>query len=390
MNKLKKEKGITLVALIITIVVLLILAVVSIGAVSDSNIIEYAQKAENDYTIAKEKEQIGLALNEWNIEKVIPGNNQVFKTVIGNALQGQIQPIQGNDDGPLTVIFSKTGNIYEVKIDGTITPITQEIPVEPEPEEPETPEEPEESDAIVYGKAEEYAIINDNKAIYHLDGELPQEYEIVRYEENKGQYTILDSNGVDYEQFIIGKYNGYEVPVAALSNSGKNIHRMNNYNQTLTGFGFTQASLQLNTDNTIAKNIFKEEPKTRIYEIKVETEEEMGVTYYIIRENSTVRKIAVFNGEIVSDEEANVEIKEYNTINLYDRLNIGTFRYVISNKNSSSNVDARVTADGKNLYNIGSNENPTSTPTYNWSEAYTLNENITEAQIDSMYPKATE
>ena len=56
MNKLKKEKGITLVALIITIVVLLILAAVAIGAVKNSDIIAYAQNAADSYETEKGKE----------------------------------------------------------------------------------------------------------------------------------------------------------------------------------------------------------------------------------------------------------------------------------------------------------------------------------------------
>lgn len=59
MNKIKSQKGITLVALIITIVVLLILAIVAIGAVKDSGIIAHAQNAATDYE-AKQKEEEGL------------------------------------------------------------------------------------------------------------------------------------------------------------------------------------------------------------------------------------------------------------------------------------------------------------------------------------------
>ena len=45
MNKLKRKNGITLIALIITIVVLLILALVTIRAVSDGGIIQHAKTA---------------------------------------------------------------------------------------------------------------------------------------------------------------------------------------------------------------------------------------------------------------------------------------------------------------------------------------------------------
>ena len=56
MKRIKEEKGITLVALIITIVVLLILAAVAIGTVRDSDIIEYAKNAAGSYNQAKNNE----------------------------------------------------------------------------------------------------------------------------------------------------------------------------------------------------------------------------------------------------------------------------------------------------------------------------------------------
>ena len=69
MKKTKLEKGITLIALIITIVILLILAVVTIGSVKDSKVIEHASNASSEYTIAKEKEKIELAYSEYKIRR---------------------------------------------------------------------------------------------------------------------------------------------------------------------------------------------------------------------------------------------------------------------------------------------------------------------------------
>ena len=57
MKKFKKEKGITLVALIITIVVLLILAVVTINSIQGDGVIKYAQNAADDYTAKANEEQ---------------------------------------------------------------------------------------------------------------------------------------------------------------------------------------------------------------------------------------------------------------------------------------------------------------------------------------------
>lgn len=60
---MRKQNGITLVALIITIVVLLILAVVALGVVGETNIVNYAQNAATDYNSAKadEEQEVGHA-----------------------------------------------------------------------------------------------------------------------------------------------------------------------------------------------------------------------------------------------------------------------------------------------------------------------------------------
>ena len=79
MNKLKKgrmEKGITLIALIITIIVLLILAIVTIGAIKNDGLIQYAQNARKDYTDAANKEQEALNTLFGKIGENVPGNNE--------------------------------------------------------------------------------------------------------------------------------------------------------------------------------------------------------------------------------------------------------------------------------------------------------------------------
>lgn len=62
---MREQKGITLVALIITIVVLLILAVVSIGAVQNSRIIDHSQNAATSWKAeqANEANTIGYSEN---------------------------------------------------------------------------------------------------------------------------------------------------------------------------------------------------------------------------------------------------------------------------------------------------------------------------------------
>ncbi len=56
----KKEKGITLVALVVTIIVLLILAAVSINIAFNTGIIAESKNAVNSYKGAEENEQTTL------------------------------------------------------------------------------------------------------------------------------------------------------------------------------------------------------------------------------------------------------------------------------------------------------------------------------------------
>ena len=71
----KSNKGITLVALVITIVVLLVIAVVTIGVVQESGIIGHAQNAATVYNDEKSKEESAIAGYESLIESKVPGGN---------------------------------------------------------------------------------------------------------------------------------------------------------------------------------------------------------------------------------------------------------------------------------------------------------------------------
>ncbi|MBS6252874.1 MAG: hypothetical protein KH434_06605, partial [Clostridium sp.] len=71
MKKVLKEKsGITLIALVITIIVLLILAGVSIAMLTgDNGILTQATEAKKANIVGEEKEQIGLAMQSLKTKK---------------------------------------------------------------------------------------------------------------------------------------------------------------------------------------------------------------------------------------------------------------------------------------------------------------------------------
>ena len=93
MKKTKLEKGITLIALIITIIILLILAVVTIGSMQNSNIITYAQNASKDYNTKKLEEESLLDYYEDQIEENLPG--AISNSQIAKILEGYMQELIG-------------------------------------------------------------------------------------------------------------------------------------------------------------------------------------------------------------------------------------------------------------------------------------------------------
>jgi len=73
MKKTKMEKGITLVALIITIVILLILAAVAISSITNDGILRYATNAAKDYNQAVANEQGILGYYENYLKNMTVG-----------------------------------------------------------------------------------------------------------------------------------------------------------------------------------------------------------------------------------------------------------------------------------------------------------------------------
>ena len=138
MNELKGEKdknmrnkGITLIALVITIIVLLILAGVSIATLTGENgILTRANDAKTNTGIAEEKEAIQLAYAGAVAEKRGTGDitaddlNREFGTNGTNATA------EDGTDGEITVTFDPPSNrVYTIDADGNISdPTTGEVP----------------------------------------------------------------------------------------------------------------------------------------------------------------------------------------------------------------------------------------------------------------------
>ena len=67
----KRSEGITLIALIITIIILITLAVVSVRIVVNQNIFQHAERGAELYTVEQEKELIGIGYSEYKMKKYI-------------------------------------------------------------------------------------------------------------------------------------------------------------------------------------------------------------------------------------------------------------------------------------------------------------------------------
>ena len=76
------KNGITLIALIITIIILLILAGISIAGLTSSGLFEKAKQAKNDSENAQDLENTTLADYENNIDKITIGSNRENSSAI--------------------------------------------------------------------------------------------------------------------------------------------------------------------------------------------------------------------------------------------------------------------------------------------------------------------
>lgn len=109
---IKKTEGITLIALVITIIVLLILAGVTISALSSQNgILTRATQSKSENEKANIKDKINLIIGEWQIEKNTKGTT--LEDFLVSQVPNKIDSCTKNDDDTFTIVTDG----YEVKVD---------------------------------------------------------------------------------------------------------------------------------------------------------------------------------------------------------------------------------------------------------------------------------
>ena len=113
----KLNKGITLVALVITIVILLILAGISIQAITNTGLFANAKKAKEKSMEGQLKEEISLAIQSIQTEEIYKGNSVTLETLAGGQLEKKLKDITAElVDGEINGEYKD----YEYTIDSNL------------------------------------------------------------------------------------------------------------------------------------------------------------------------------------------------------------------------------------------------------------------------------
>ena len=118
--KTKEMKGITLVALVITIVVLLILAGVSINTVlGDDGIIQKAKEAAEATKRASAEEE----MNRLVLEYQLASNDETLESFLQEKVtEGRIDGVADNGDGTITITKKVEGKDYTITVKKPVAP----------------------------------------------------------------------------------------------------------------------------------------------------------------------------------------------------------------------------------------------------------------------------
>lgn len=99
MIKMKEQKGITLIALVVTIVVLLILAGITITMLlSDNGIISTAQRADNETELATVKDCATMAISTLTAHAYVPQSGVTAAEVFKNSFPSDMQVTVNDSD----------------------------------------------------------------------------------------------------------------------------------------------------------------------------------------------------------------------------------------------------------------------------------------------------
>ena len=126
MEKIINNKGITLVALVITIIILLILAGISIQAITNTGLFANAKKAKEKSMEGQLKEEISLAIQSIQTEEIYKGNSVTLETLAGGQLEKELKDItaelaDGEINGEYKDYEYTIDDKFNVTINGPVT-----------------------------------------------------------------------------------------------------------------------------------------------------------------------------------------------------------------------------------------------------------------------------
>ena len=117
-----KEEGITLVALIITIIILLILAGIALSQLQENGIFDKAKTSANEYAEKSAKEKLEIKLSSLIIDKQTDSEyneNEYLTNKLkdeGFKVNGNVVTVDGEELGVISdVIFTGANDVYAVK-----------------------------------------------------------------------------------------------------------------------------------------------------------------------------------------------------------------------------------------------------------------------------------
>ena len=191
----KQAKGITLIALVITIIVLLILAAVSIATLTGQNgILTQANSAKEQTEIASVKEQAQMDIANWTAERLRNGestelNDETVKSIIETANAQNTNPYY-----------------KELQNDRIITPSGYEIPFEELYTNNSTGGGTTEISVANYGDRVNYVSKGDSSLIWRIFYD-DEDYVYLISSKTDGSNTVESYNFMDFTEILMN-YSG--------------------------------------------------------------------------------------------------------------------------------------------------------------------------------------
>ena len=334
-KNLFRENGITLVALVITIIVLLILAGISIQSITNTGLFANAKQAKEKSMEGQLKEEITLAIQSIQAEEVYKGNSVTLETLAGGQLEKELKDITAElTDGEINGEYKD----YEYTIDSNFN-VTINGPV---------------TGVRIKGSAEVQTgyVFEGNTVEIKVTASIT-EGTITGIEAPEGA-TIKTDTSTTEKVYTVNKNGAYTFKITSDSGKTKNITA--NVENIL---GATQIKISDITENSFKINVENSYPEGVITEYKYSvggTVKQQGTTdkSYIVTglsedtEYSSIKVVAYINSasKESNTEKVTTEMKDGIAYTWYE---IAEIAKAISNNNSITDDTETVTVNGKTL-----------------------------------------